>query len=213
MTSNRKTYNFYGHVWALQIWAYETIPRVGWHCAKVVSKVAIPRVPTPSRAATPHTAPTSPRALTPASSVARSILRRFASCLPCTCGETGAVDLTTGPTSSPWKTGQGVDVIVWSHSRSHRPEYAPEQMEKHVEMTCCEKHHALKWTQTHQDNLIHESIHRNQQFDCNVVYSHSCHRHVHHLQRTTNPIHDPNHLYLQMEALHLLLRFLEYYFV
>ncbi|KAH6821739.1 hypothetical protein C2S53_018371 [Perilla frutescens var. hirtella] len=42
-TSNRRTYHFYGPVWALQIWAYEAIPRVGRHCAEVVSEVAIPR--------------------------------------------------------------------------------------------------------------------------------------------------------------------------
>ncbi|KAH6805609.1 hypothetical protein C2S51_030440 [Perilla frutescens var. frutescens] len=42
-TSSCRTYHFYGSVWALQIWAYEAVPRLGQHCAILVSAAAKPR--------------------------------------------------------------------------------------------------------------------------------------------------------------------------
>ncbi|KAH6771639.1 hypothetical protein C2S51_010043 [Perilla frutescens var. frutescens] len=39
----RLSYHFYGPVWALLVWAYEALPRLGAHCAQVPAPDALPR--------------------------------------------------------------------------------------------------------------------------------------------------------------------------
>ncbi|XP_057801942.1 uncharacterized protein LOC131017229 [Salvia miltiorrhiza] len=43
-TGNRKTYHFYGPIWALQIWSYEAIPRLGRACGMRDTRLQMPRL-------------------------------------------------------------------------------------------------------------------------------------------------------------------------
>ncbi|XP_057808492.1 uncharacterized protein LOC131022970 [Salvia miltiorrhiza] len=44
ITGNRKTYHFYGPIWALQIWSYEAIPRLGRACGMRDTRLQMPRL-------------------------------------------------------------------------------------------------------------------------------------------------------------------------
>ncbi|XP_057774878.1 uncharacterized protein LOC130993858 [Salvia miltiorrhiza] len=44
ITGNRKTYHFYGPIWALQIWSYEAIPRLGRACGMRDPRLQMPRL-------------------------------------------------------------------------------------------------------------------------------------------------------------------------
>ncbi|XP_057779984.1 uncharacterized protein LOC130998585 [Salvia miltiorrhiza] len=44
ITGTRKTYHFYGPIWALQIWSYEAIPRLGRACGARDTSFQMPRL-------------------------------------------------------------------------------------------------------------------------------------------------------------------------